>query len=336
MNNNVNEDVFYGGSDLSMEGGEPSQMLSFQDFLNSTKGGADLENNEMSGGVRRKKANPSGDNVEVEFREGYDSFTIVKTNVGEPGGRYISKTPNGAASKVASRLLREANKSSVKFVIQKTTRGSNHRYYAYEANVSKLSSPVMVFKKDEQGNKIVMNKSGQVLRVKNDKVVNVSGKTKPTYDPETKVSNVQDFDYKPYLIKEVTKKVNVKSVEVPEDLKQKYMESKKGKKDASKVAEKKAKMAEKKAKMAEKKALAKAKMAEKKALAKAKKAEKKEAEKAKKAEKKEAEKAKKANKKPKATKPKAEKKPKATKPKGAKKGAKKMMGGGSCGANSCN
>lgn len=327
MNNNFELDnlkgQFYGGKPLDdmnemneMNGGSDNALASFSDFLRlnnkeTFNGGNpnifETDNQEMNGGVRRKKNALKGENVEVEIREGYDSFTVVKTNVGEPGGRYISKTPNGAASKVASRLLREANKSSVKFVIQKTTRGSNHRYYAYEASVTKLSSPVMVFKKDEQGNKIVMNKSGQVLRVKNDKVINVSGKTKPNYEPDAKVSNVQSFDYKPYLIKEVTKKVNVKSVEVPDELKQKYMEAKKGKKDASKVAEKKAKKAEKK-----------------------------EAEKATKKPKTE--------KKPKATKPKAEKKPKATKPKtekkpkGAKKGAKKMSGGafGSCSSgNSC-
>jgi chemotaxis protein histidine kinase CheA len=372
MNTQQQEQMFGGGDDMFGGG-------LYQDFLNNneaTKGGAfkaadNFDNflkkreDMMQGGVRKtRKGEGEGENVEV--REGYDSFTVVRTSAGNSGGRFISKTPYSAAKKAANRLVK-GNGTTVTFVLQKTTAGSNKRYYAYTASSRKLSPPMKIFRKAENGDTIVMNNFGQVLRVnKSGVVVNVSGARAPLYNADYKLASplkIEEFDYTPYLIKEVTKEITVKSDTVPSDLQEERKAAMKAKKKGAKTQEQKEKEAEKKAlkkaKEAEKKALKKAKEAAKKALQKEKAEAKKEKEAAKKALKKEKEaakkereaakkeKAKKAEKKaekkspkkakksPKGSPKKAKKSPKGS-PKKAKRGAKKMTGGGlTCGVSSC-
>jgi len=203
----------------------------------------------------RDRANISGGANEEEVREGYDSFTIVKASAGDIGGRFISKTSYTAASKAASRLFKNTKSSTLTFVIQKITNGSNKRYYAYEATIKYLSKPMLIFKKDEDGNKIVMNTHGQVLRVNsNKKILNSSGSVKKDYNPKEKIASLTSFNYKPYIIKEVTKDITIKAIDVPEDLKEKQKEKAKAKMTEEQKEMMKQKKAEKKAREAAKKA----------------------------------------------------------------------------------
>lgn len=205
------------------------------------------------------KATLTGGEV-TEVREGYDSFTIVKASEGNIGGRFISKTPYTAASKAAARLFKSTKSNSLTFVMQKTTKGSNKRYYAYEAIVKYLSKPILVFKNDEEGNKIIMNNHGQVLRInKNKKIINSSNTVKKDYNPDEKISSLTSFNYKPYIIKKVTKNITIKAIEVPSELKEKQMEKAKNKMTDEQKEKMKQKKAEKKAREAAKKAVEKEK-----------------------------------------------------------------------------
>ena len=346
-------------SDVFNKGGGGNGLLSFDNFLRQ-------RNELMKGGVGKKKPKDTGS---IEVVEGYDSFTISQSSIGETGHRFISKSPYGAALKAAATLFgKNSSSKNIEFIIQKTTRGSSRKLYAYTANNVKLAIPNIIFKKDEDGNRIVMNHHGQVLRIdRNNNILNVDvdgvapkqkAARKPrapkgkaaefgggddifgggyaVYDPKTTLKHkwssneITEFNYKPYELFTVYTKVNIKVATVPEELKP----LKKKVVDKAKEAEKKAM---KKAKEAEKKEVEKAKKAEKKAME----AEKKAMKKAKEAEKKEAEKAKAAKKAAKAAKaPKAAKKSKSpAKGKAPRKAlgarTKKAVNGGYCVNSSC-
>ena len=229
-------------------------------YRNAKKGGTNVLKNAFDDFLREKASLSGGADEDTEVREGYDSFTIVEASSGNPGGRFISKTPYTAAYKAASRLFKDTKSNSLTFVMQKTTKGSNKRYYAYQATVKYLSKPMLVFKNDEEGNKIVMNTHGQVLRVnKNKKVVNSTGSVKKDYNPNEKISSLTSFNYKPYLIKEVTKDITIKAIEVPSELKEKQMEKAKNKMTDEQKEMMKQKKADKKAREAAKKAAEKEK-----------------------------------------------------------------------------
>jgi hypothetical protein len=324
------DNEFFGGvdgEDLDYGGGG---MSSFDEFLKAR----DM----MVGGVKKGAKETDG-----EVREGYDSFTVARSTAGDIGGRFISKSPYSAAKKAASRLFKGTSASSLTFVLQKTTSGSNKRYYAYNANLTKLKVPSIVCRKTEDGNKIVMNEHGQVVVVNpKNVVVNVAKNFRaPIYNPEYKFDkkNLVDFDYEPYLIKTVTKEIVVKSTDVPVELKEERKAAMKAKKKGVKTAEQKEKEMMKKAAKKEKEMM-------KKAAKKEKEQKKKEKEMMKKAAKKEKEQKKKEKemmKKKAAKKTKTEKKPKAakkspTKKSPAKKGRKPKVvkgGGMSCSVNSC-
>jgi len=227
-------------------------------YRNAKNGGTNVLKNAFDDFLREKASLSGG--ADTEVREGYDSFTIVEASAGSAGGRFISKTPYTAAYKAASRLFKDTKSTSLTFVMQKTTKGSNKRYYAYQATVKYLSKPMLVFKNDEEGNKIVMNTHGQVLRVnKNKKVVNSTGSVKKDYNPNEKISSLTSFNYKPYLIKEVTKDITIKAIEVPSELKEKQMEKAKNKMTDEQKEMMKQKKADKKAREAAKKAAEKEK-----------------------------------------------------------------------------
>lgn len=59
------------------------------------------------------------------------SFTYVSSS-GKKSGRYLSKTPSGAAKKIGNRLLKEkAGQKSIKVRIMETTQGSQKKMYTY-------------------------------------------------------------------------------------------------------------------------------------------------------------------------------------------------------------
>ncbi len=296
MDNNL--DSFVSG------GGNNRRQREELDYFDNNNNNDDF----MEGGIKKNKGS-----VVVEGE--YDSFTIYESSVGEKGGRYISKTPYSAANKAANRLFKATSSNSLTFILQKTTNGSNKRFYSYTATRTKLSKPQFVFKRDENGNKIISTAMGQVLKLNAKKqILNAKGK-KQVYDSKdkSKTYNVESFDYVPYLIKEINMIVDIKSAEVPPELKEQQKNVKKSKVDAEKQKEKAQK---KKEKEAEKKAKDQAKKEAKRA--------KEQAKKAKEQAKKEAKRAK-------------EQAKKAKKAKKSKKGSKspRMMFGGGSSCNSC-
>ena len=88
-----------------------------------------------------------------EDREGYDSFTIYESSTDYSGSRFISKTPFGAAGKAATRIFNEAGPRTdyVNFVLRKTTLNSDHKYYAYDAELELLNPPLKITLKGPNG-----------------------------------------------------------------------------------------------------------------------------------------------------------------------------------------
>jgi hypothetical protein len=81
------------------------------------------------------------------------SFTVisVETTTGRVkgsanlGGRFMSKTPSGAARKAASRICRESSikgQCTLIVVVQETTQGSAHKSYKYK--VKRIRDPVTI------------------------------------------------------------------------------------------------------------------------------------------------------------------------------------------------
>jgi hypothetical protein len=235
------------------------------------------------GGAKRKTKTSSGNVKIVEV----DVFKIYQSSVGKTGGRYMAQSPYIAAGRAANRLFSTTSGNSLNFVLQKTTRGSNNKYYAYTATRTLLKNPLYVFKKDEKGNRIYMPVEGKPIRVNSSgTILNLVGSKKMTYNPKEGMResyNVEPFDWEKYLIKKVQQKVKVEATELPSSLKNKYEDEVQAKKEKSKDEKAKERMknkkllekgkaAEKKALMAEKKAAKKLKEQEKKEKAKEKKA----------------------------------------------------------------
>lgn len=342
MNNDELDNFYGGGGPDDIFGGVPNDdevmggnnnFLSFDKFLQTRE-------NLLQGGVGKKKPKDTGS---VEVVEGYDSFTIAQSSVGETGHRFISKSPYSAALKAATILfnimaeMKSRTKSNyIEFIIQKTTRGSNRKLYAYTADNVKLATPFIIFNKDEDGNRIVMNHHGQVLRVdSNNNILNVnvggvSGNTKAPRQPRAprkpraskkgKAADEEEMNGGGYAVydSKTTLKHKWASNEITSFNYEPYVFRKILNKIKITVA-----VVPEELKPLKKKVVDKAKEAEKKAEKKAKEAEKKEAEKAKKAEKKEIEKAKKAVKKEKAAEKKAKEAEKAKKAAQKEKAAEK-------------
>ena len=85
-------------------------------------------------------------------RDGYRSFTVVK--VGKhgscktkgKGGRFINKTPGGAAKKAFSEFCRTKRIRGVCTLIvtiQETTKGSVGKVFSYKLNRMKLKDPII-------------------------------------------------------------------------------------------------------------------------------------------------------------------------------------------------
>ena len=71
------------------------------------------------------------------------SFTIT----GKSGGRYISKTPAGAAKKAFTQKCKKSNKKGVcsfDITLKETTQGSKNKTYKYKIKRTKLKTPLKV------------------------------------------------------------------------------------------------------------------------------------------------------------------------------------------------
>lgn len=101
-----------------------------------------------------------------------NSYTIESSSIGHSGGRYISKSPLGAARKMATQLFKLI-KSEQKYKIysgktltisvRKTTSGSNKKLYTYTAKQIKLDKPIVANlngKKIVYKNKTIVKKKG--------------------------------------------------------------------------------------------------------------------------------------------------------------------------------
>lgn len=108
-------------------------------------------------------------------KDGYRSFTVVdaskfggcKTKF--KSGKYVSKTPVGAAKKAFSsfcRLKRIRGVCTLFVTVKETTQGSNHKLYTYKLNRHRLKVPIIRF---EGTNKEYVNEYAN--RAKSVKVV---------------------------------------------------------------------------------------------------------------------------------------------------------------------
>jgi hypothetical protein len=284
----------------------------FNDALEDGDFDDNLNQNQNNGGARKKSPKAKKVAKDDEKVVEVDKFTVIKSSVGDTGSIYKSRTPRSAALKAAGALFKSRPSArSLTFTMQKITRHSNMRVYAYKATLEIFDKPEIVVKHD---------KNGKELRIP------------------------------------ITRKVNIKKIDVDEDIRREQKEAlkaeRKERRDKEKAKVKKAEKAEKKPKADKKPKANKKTKADKKpkadkdvmkALKKAEKDEKKLLEKADKlltkySKSMELDTKKKAPKKAKADK-KAPKKPKADKkapkkaPKGKGRKDKVFWGGNTCGAS---
>jgi hypothetical protein len=146
---------------------------------------------------------PKDDEKVVEV----DVFTVIQSSVGVTGSTYKSRTPRSAALKAAGALFKSRPSArTLTFTMQKITRHSNMRVYAYKATLEIYDQPEIVVKHD---------KNGKELRIP------------------------------------ITRKVNIKKIDVDEDIRREQKEALKAQRkelrDKEKAKVKKAEKAEKKA-----------------------------------------------------------------------------------------
>lgn len=264
---------------------------------------------------------------EDAVREGYDSYAIYNTETGKTSGRYISRTPAGAAAKAARRIFKAMNltapkKTATKKTTTKKTTTKKGKKGGYEeienfglfgGKKTKKVEKVIADDEDEEEEVVETTNFVDKKNLFHPGSNDINFFLKKTTRGADSGSLFYHFTASLRFYKvpiEITRggvevvinyKIFTSQLELPEDLKerQKLMKLKrkltndpdfKQKLADKKVAEKEAKAA-KKAKEAEKKAAKKEKEAEKKAAKKEKEAEKKAAKKEKEAEKKAAKKA---------------------------------------------
>ena len=266
---------------------------------------------------------------EDAVREGYDSYAIYNTETGKTSGRYISRTPAGAAAKAARRIFKAMNltappkKTATKKTATKKTTTKKGKKGGYSENTEDFG--LFGGKKTKKVEKVIADDEDEEEEVvettnfvdKKDLFHPGSNDINFFLKKTTRGADTGSLFYHftaslrfykvPIEISRdgveivINYKIFTSQLELPEDLKerQKLMKLKrkltndpdfKQKLADKKAAEKEAKAA-KKAKEAEKKAAKKEKEAEKKAAKKEKEAEKKAAKKEKEAEKKAAKKA---------------------------------------------
>lgn len=81
------------------------------------------------------------------------SFTVKTSDVGVTGGRYVGKAPYNAAAKVARALFKSSKKggkSTIRFTITETTRGSVGKEFTYIGMKQTLDEPLIVKRGDSE------------------------------------------------------------------------------------------------------------------------------------------------------------------------------------------
>lgn len=93
------------------------------------------------------------------MKDGYRSFTLLKLKTrqkvkSKEGGRYISRTVEGAAKKAFTRECRESKirgQCTIFIVLRETTQGSKKNVYKYKCKRTKLRTPLII---ERNGQKI--------------------------------------------------------------------------------------------------------------------------------------------------------------------------------------
>lgn len=80
------------------------------------------------------------------------SFKVIGSGIGYKGGRYVAENRNIAANRAGSKLFQKImkdsefskykNKTSIKFILTETTKGSPKKNVAYEVKQIKLDKPL--------------------------------------------------------------------------------------------------------------------------------------------------------------------------------------------------
>ena len=80
------------------------------------------------------------------------SFKVIGSGIGYKGGRYVAENRNIAANRAGSKLFQKImkdsefskykNKTSIKFILTETTKGSPKKNVAYEVKQVKLDKPL--------------------------------------------------------------------------------------------------------------------------------------------------------------------------------------------------
>lgn len=73
------------------------------------------------------------------------TFVLV-SSTGKQTGRYVSKTPSGAAKKIGGRLLKKREQMSVTIRVKETTQGSKKKVYTYTVQRIKLAQRKVVMR----------------------------------------------------------------------------------------------------------------------------------------------------------------------------------------------
>lgn len=81
----------------------------------------------------------------LKQKSAHRTFVIV-SSTGKEKGRYVSKTPAGAAKKVGGRLLKTKNQKSTTVRVRETTAGSKKKLYTYVVMHVKLAQKKVVLR----------------------------------------------------------------------------------------------------------------------------------------------------------------------------------------------
>lgn len=104
------------------------------------------------------------------MKEGYRSFTLIEMKTrkklkSKNGGRYISKTVEGAAKKAFTRECRNSKirgQCTIFIIIKETTAGSKKNVYKYKMKRMKLKTPLVIYR---DGQKIKIQYKIKAIRI---------------------------------------------------------------------------------------------------------------------------------------------------------------------------
>lgn len=107
-------------------------------------------------------------NALTETKPAKRYWRIAGSGIEFEGGRFAGSSPSIIAGKAAkslwskidnvSKYKRYSKRTSIKFIIRETTRGSEKKSYSYEASREKLAKPIEYKFKTDMGERTVVQK----------------------------------------------------------------------------------------------------------------------------------------------------------------------------------